>query len=585
MKSRSALVAVGKLLAILWKKVPLYACAGLLDRLLRAAKNVLVNSLAVLWLQEALASPAPYPRVIWILLAVGAAAAAACLTRSLVQDALRPRAQLKLKKAMQAPLQDKAAALPLQAMDEPQTYNRAVLAAAQADERALLCLDSALDCLEASLSLAGFLGVMTALDPWLLLPAGLYAAVSYGVNLRRAALSADKERQLQDCRRRRDYVFRLHSLPAFAKELRLSRVDGPLFARFREALREAERIHGERGRRLTHLALLRQLLCEALLLNVGVYASLTWRLLVRKDISVGVFLSLGFAAENLVALADSLADQLGALAEHGLFAENYFDFLRLRTEPKGGELRPEGFESLELRGLRFAYPGGEELLHGVDLCLRRGEKLALVGENGSGKSTLVKLLLGLYAPTGGSVLLNGRPLEQYELAAVRGLFSVVQQDFQLYALSVLENVAMRPDGDEAVARRALDELRLGGLPLRAPLLRELEERGVELSGGQAQRLALARGLYPDRPVWVLDEPSAALDARSERELNRLMAGLAGEKTLLLITHRLSATARMDRICVLGEGCVLESGSHEELLRKDGAYARLWRAQAKPYTLE
>ena len=144
---------------------------------------------------------------------------------------------------------------------------------------------------------------------------------------------------------------------------------------------------------------------------------------------------------------------------------------------------------------------------------------------------------------------------------------------------------MRPDGDEAVARRALDELRLGGLPLRAPLLRELEERGVELSGGQAQRLALARGLYSDRPVWVLDEPSAALDARSERELNRLMAGLAGEKTLLLITHRLSATARMDRICVLGDGCVLESGSHEELLRKDGAYARLWRAQAKPYTLE
>lgn len=585
MKSRSALVAVGKLLAILWKKVPLYACAGLLDRLLRAAKNVLVNSLAVLWLQEALASPAPYPRIFWILLAVGAAAAVACLTRSLVQDALRPRAQLKLKKAMQAPLQDRVAALPLQAMDEPQTYNRAVLAAAQADERALLCLDSALDCLEASLSLAGFLGVMTALDPWLLLPAGLYAAVSYGVNLRRAALSADKERQLQDCRRRRDYVFRLHSLPAFAKELRLSRVDGPLFARFREALREAERIHGERGRRLTRLALLRQLLCEALLLDVGVYASLTWRLLVRKDISVGVFLSLGFAAENLVALADSLAGQLGALAEHGLFAENYFDFLRLRTESKGGELRPEGFESLELRGLRFAYPGGEELLHGVDLCLRRGEKLALVGENGSGKSTLVKLLLGLYVPTGGSVLLNGRPLEQYELAAVRELFSVVQQDFQLYALSVLENVAMRPDGDEAVARRALDELRLGGLPLRAPLLRELEERGVELSGGQAQRLALARGLYPDRPVWVLDEPSAALDARSERELNRLMAGLAGEKTLLLITHRLSATAKMDRICVLGEGCVLESGSHEELLRKDGAYARLWRTQAKPYTLE
>lgn len=107
-------------------------------------------------------------------------------------------------------------------------------------------------------------------------------------------------------------MFRLHSLPAFAKELRLSRVDGPLFARFREALREAERIHGERGRRLTRLALLRQLLCEALLLNVGVYASLTWRLLVRKDISVGVFLSLGFAAENLVALADSLAGQLGA---------------------------------------------------------------------------------------------------------------------------------------------------------------------------------------------------------------------------------------------------------------------------------
>ena len=300
--------------------------------------------------------------------------------------------------------------------------------------------------------------------------------------------------------------------------------------------------------------------------------------------------------QGQAAIQSALAS-IGSLYEDGLFVSNLFSYLDIPTAGESPRTRPSTAakgrsQLIEFREVAFRYPGSDrEALHGVNLRIEPGEKLALVGDNGAGKSTLIKLLLRLYDPTEGSIVYGGVDLRDFDPRDLRDRIGVLFQDYVKYQFTALENVGLgevhaisdRPRIDAAVdragARTVVDEL-----PQKLDtMLGGWFEEGHELSGGQWQKIALARAFMRDHAeLLVLDEPTASLDAEAEHDLFLRLKALAADRSAILISHRFSTVRTADRIAVLQGGRIAELGSHEALLARDGRYAHLFRLQASGY---
>ena len=277
------------------------------------------------------------------------------------------------------------------------------------------------------------------------------------------------------------------------------------------------------------------------------------------------------------------------------FLKQVLDYLDIPNEMYQGSLtvekRSDRQYEVEFRDVSFRYPGSQEYaLSHVNMKFKVGEKLAVVGQNGSGKTTFIKLLCRLYDPTKGEILLNGIDIRKYDYQEYMSVFSVVFQDFQLLDAPLGENIGASLHYDKA---RGLECLEKAGLEewFRTKAVKGLETRlyqhedaneGIQISGGEEQKLAIARSLYRDAPFLVLDEPTAALDPMSEYEVYTRLNDIVEDKTAIYISHRLSSCRFCDEIAVFHQGQVIEKGSHEELLARGGKYSELWNAQAQYY---
>jgi len=279
--------------------------------------------------------------------------------------------------------------------------------------------------------------------------------------------------------------------------------------------------------------------------------------------------------------------------EEGLYFTDYLAFCEdalSRLEPPGPEPAPESFERIVVSGVTFGYPGAAEpALRDVCVEIRRGEVVALVGENGSGKTTLAKVLAGLYRPAIGSVRWDSLSIADMDGEPLRERIAVIAQDHAHWPLTVRHNITMGRAFDagllaSAVAASGADAVISGlGRGYDTLLAREFKD-GAELSGGQWQRIAAARGFYRTAPLLIMDEPTAALDARAEYALFSSIRALAVNRTVLLITHRLASVRHADRIYVLARGSVVEQGTHASLMELGGQYAELYTLQASQYDL-
>ncbi len=281
-----------------------------------------------------------------------------------------------------------------------------------------------------------------------------------------------------------------------------------------------------------------------------------------------------------------------SIFESGLFLDDLRQFLALgeaAVDEDQGREAPERVDVMRVEDVRFRYPGAPaDALKGVDIELRAGEVVALVGENGSGKTTLAKLLAGLYQPDDGRVVWDGQDVAEFRPSSLRERIAVVFQDFVHYALPATDNIALgridrpaEPARVRAAAAAAGADAMLDGLPFGYDtVLSRLFTGGTDLSGGQWQRVALARSFYRDAPLLILDEPSAALDPRAEHELFSTLRDALRGRTALFISHRFSTVRGADRIYVLHEGEIVEQGTHDQLVSLDGRYAELFRLQTQ-----
>ena len=300
----------------------------------------------------------------------------------------------------------------------------------------------------------------------------------------------------------------------------------------------------------------------------------------------------------ITALAKGVSDLMkiaGEIKNNGEFLRTSFEFLDLPDRMYQGSLttekRADRQYEVEFKDVSFKYPGSEDYaLRHVSMKFKVGERLAVVGRNGSGKTTFIKLLCRLYDPTEGQILLNGIDIRKYKYEDYLQVFAVVFQDFQLLAFPLGQNVAAAQDYDRKRAEKCLRMAgfgeRLDSMPegLDTCLYREFDEKGVEVSGGEAQKIAIARALYKDAPFIILDEPTAALDPVAEAEIYSKFDEIAGDKTAIYISHRLSSCKFCDEIVVFDRGAVVQKGSHAELTADTaGKYYALWNAQAQYYT--
>ncbi|WP_036565171.1 ABC transporter ATP-binding protein [Nocardioides halotolerans] len=312
----------------------------------------------------------------------------------------------------------------------------------------------------------------------------------------------------------------------------------------------------------------------------------------RGDIGVAEAGAAIVAIRLLATQVQALFRGAQSIFESGLFLDDLRQFLALgeiAVEEDEGQEPPERFEMIRAEDVRFRYPGApRDALQGVDIELRAGEVVALVGENGSGKTTLAKLLAGLYQPDGGRVTWDGHDVAAFRPSSLRQRIAVVFQDFVRYALPATDNIALgridRPVDPlrvRAAATAAGADSKLEGLPHGYDtILSRMFTGGTDLSGGEWQRVALARSFYRDAPLLILDEPSSALDPRAEHELFATLRDALRDRTALFISHRFSTVRGADRIYVLHEGEIVEQGTHDELVSRDGRYAELFRLQSQ-----
>ncbi|GJE40144.1 ABC transporter ATP-binding protein [Methylobacterium persicinum] len=393
-------------------------------------------------------------------------------------------------------------------------------------------------------------------------------------------------------RREGDYMRQLGAGAESAKEVKLFGLSGYLAERFAVL---AERALSEN----TRLAL-RRAVAGGLFASLGTLAYYLAYLVIALRAATGA-LTLGDltfltgAFLRLRGLVEGLLLGLSQLSGQAQYLDDLFSFLAITPRLRAPE-HPAPFptpirDGFVFEAVGYRYPGAERwAVRGLSLTIKAGEVVALVGENGSGKTTIVKLLARLYDPTEGRILLDGRDLRDYDPDVLRTRIGVIFQDFVRFDLTAAENIAVgrieaRADASriEDAAARALADSVVGRLPAGyGQRLGRRFEDGVDLSGGEWQKLAIARAYMRESEVLVLDEPTAALDARAEAEVFARLRALAAGRTALLISHRFSSVRRADRIVVLGDGRVWEAGTHEDLVRYGGRYAELFELQAAAY---
>jgi ATP-binding cassette subfamily B protein len=416
--------------------------------------------------------------------------------------------------------------------------------------------------------------------------------LSAAIEIWRKKVEFKQNNELVPEQRKADYIARVYSLPDYSKEIRLSHAGELLVDGYTGAIERQKSIRKRFGFITYHISNLINML-NLLIFEAGISILLIYKLF-SGDILLGDFAAGNNAVWQLHWQINTLVGFLVKFPEHSLYIEKFRAFMEYETKVKSGKRKADEIKSIEFKNVSFSYPSSEtESLKNIDLTINKGEKIAIVGYNGAGKTTLIKLLLRLYDPTEGEVKLNGENLCESETESYREKTGAVFQDYQIFAASIAENVAADIYNHEN-KEKVLKALHLGtfdgkleslekGIDTR--LTREFSDEGVNLSGGEAQKIAIARVFYRDCELIVMDEPSSALDPMAEYELNQTIMNYAQDKTVIFISHRLSTTRMADRIYMLADGSIIEQGTHEELMSACGKYSEMFNLQAEKYRKE
>lgn len=488
--------------------------------------------------------------------------------------------------AFRVKLYDKSSRLSFISFEDPEILNKKERAEKTITSEILPSLfNNALFIPSQFIAVVGVMTVLAQYSLWLL-PLSLMSVVPYFIArlIRGKEFFYVKHNQAKQTRKLK-YLWDLFNNKQTAKEMRTMGFDGYVTEQWKKTRDEVNEELWELDLKDARS----MLFCDGIrILGYGVSIMLVLWMVISGDISIGVFgacLSAFTTVQN--GTKTVLSQGAGRMPEWMAYARDYYEFLGI-DEDVDGARGFDGFQNvINVKNVSFAYPNCDKFaLENIDITINKGEKIAILGENGSGKTTLSKLVLGMYEPTLGTVTYDDIDVKTFRKPELYSKVSLIQQNFVPYSLTVRENVAISKndelDNDEKIVKTLRDAglENLVDIGLDTQLGREFG--GTDLSGGQWQKLAIARGMYRDSELIILDEPTSALDPIVETEVLTDFINASAGKTAVIISHRVGLCKLVDKIIVMKNGRVAECGSHNELLAKDGEYAALYSAQSRWY---
>lgn len=490
-------------------------------------------------------------------------------------------------------LQKKAVEVDLACFESSAFYDTYVKATSEATNRAYTVMNNILDVIWITINVVAVGTLIITIDPIFLLLAFLPFLCTLLIGKKRNRLKYDYNMRNKEVARQRDYVRRTFYLNDFSKEMRLTEMWKVMYKRMHSSISEMKEIVNKYGYKMMFFRYLFDFIFDVVV-HSGTIVLAAFKTLVAKNMLLGDCFVVINSISNIAGSVNYMGDVFFKLDENSLYVDNLRDFLEYEVHIAEDENAPvvPSFQKLELKNMTFGYEGQESpALTNVNLTVNVGEKIAIVGHNGAGKTTLIKLLQRLYDPSEGEILINGENIKNYRLSSYRNLFGTVFQDYRLFATTVAENVMLRGDITDEDRATVKDALERSGIYSKIESLsngvdsnvtREFDNEGAMFSGGEAQKISIARIFAGNQEIVIMDEPTSALDPIAEQEMYRNMFEACEGKTVIFISHRLSSATMADRIYMFENGEIIEQGTHSELLAMNAKYADMWHKQADTY---
>ena len=502
--------------------------------------------------------------------------------------------QRKIGAYVERMLFKKASEVELACYENPNFYDKYVKAMDEAHNRMLKVMYTLDNLINRIIALTANSVLLFIIDPWLIL-FGLFPLL-LGIFRRLENIANHKqETEMKPINRRNNYIQRTFYLGEYAKEMRIGGMWGNMLRDLRESYKDYKRLALKYGTRRAVFGYIQRIGLEVItVLGATLYAVYSALVIGHANggMSIGDCIVVLSSISTISYCLNNLVQNLAEFGEHALFLSDIRYFLDYSPRIVGTtQPVPSNGGRIEVKNLSFRYEGNErDTLSDISFTLEKGERIALVGSNGSGKTTLVKLLLRLYDPTSGEVILDGKNIKEYSLESYRGSFGTVFQDFKMFSMSVMDNVLLRPSLSEE-RKTVEDALRESGAyekisrfdkGIDTVLTREFDDKGENLSIGEQQKLSLARVFAERTPFVLLDEPSSALDPIAEYKMFENMMRATEGRSVIFISHRLSSATLADKVILMKDGKIAEIGTHAALMERGGEYATMFKRQAENY---
>jgi ATP-binding cassette subfamily B protein len=486
---------------------------------------------------------------------------------------------------------NKAADIDLECYDTPEHYDELMVSVNEGESRAWAVYNNFVELFDTVCGSIAVAFVIITLDIFVFFIAAAMYIMEVLLNIKKNKNGSEMYDKTVPHHRQINYANRIFFVKNYAKDIKLTGISKLMFSKIDTAAKELFGIYRHYGTKAVIYNCISSFL-KMITGELGVMTYMAYRVLVENTYTFGVMVALWNGYGAMKGSIGSYIDRFNDFHNHSIYIDKFLDFMNYENDIKQNQslkLSDNDGISIEFRDVCFGYRGNEHIvLDELNLSIDSGEHTAIVGPNGAGKSTLIKLLLRLYEPDSGDIFVNSVNIKDYDLAYYRkNIFAALTQDFQIYAASIAENVKMDSVDYENESFGIANALNTTGIGqkinhIKAQYSREFYDDGVVLSGGERQKLALSRMIYNEKSCILLDEPSSALDAEAEYDMNKFMFDYIKNKTAVIISHRLSTTRMADRIFLIDKGKVSEKGSHDELMKLNGVYAKMFDAQGKRY---